>query len=101
MAASDLKGGHQLEKSVVDKVAKTLVDQASNVGESWYRCLTEIFWRSSVAVIICDPLAFNVGVKAENASGQLALFVRLRTANRATEVQRAMSIVKIYRRSAG
>jgi ElaB/YqjD/DUF883 family membrane-anchored ribosome-binding protein len=35
MAASDLEGGDQMEKSVVDQVAKTLVDQASNVGESF------------------------------------------------------------------
>jgi ElaB/YqjD/DUF883 family membrane-anchored ribosome-binding protein len=34
-AASDLKGGDQMERSVVDKVAKTLVDQASNVGETF------------------------------------------------------------------
>jgi len=30
-----LEGGDQMEKSVVDQVAKTLVDQASNVGESF------------------------------------------------------------------
>jgi len=35
MAASDLEGGDEMEKSVVDKVAKTLVDQASNVGETF------------------------------------------------------------------
>jgi ElaB/YqjD/DUF883 family membrane-anchored ribosome-binding protein len=35
MAASDLEGGDEMEKSVVDQVAKTLVDQASNVGETF------------------------------------------------------------------
>jgi hypothetical protein len=39
-----------------------------------------------VAVIIGDPLAFGVGVKAESASGQLTLVVRLRMANRAVEI---------------
>ena len=35
MAASDLEGGDEMEKSVVDHVAKTLVNQASNVGETF------------------------------------------------------------------
>jgi ElaB/YqjD/DUF883 family membrane-anchored ribosome-binding protein len=34
-AASDLEGGDEMEKSVVDQVAKTLVDQANNVGENF------------------------------------------------------------------
>ena len=37
MAASELGGGDEMEKSVVDKVAKTLVDQAGNVGETFRR----------------------------------------------------------------
>jgi ElaB/YqjD/DUF883 family membrane-anchored ribosome-binding protein len=35
MTASDLVGGDEMEKSVVDQVAKTLVDQASNVGDTF------------------------------------------------------------------
>jgi hypothetical protein len=50
-----------------------------------------------VAVIIGDPLAFSVGVKAESASGQLTLVVRLRMANRAMEIQRGFGHCKILR----
>ncbi len=39
-----------------------------------------------MAVIIGDPLAFSVGVKAESASGQLAFVVRFRMTNRAREI---------------
>jgi ElaB/YqjD/DUF883 family membrane-anchored ribosome-binding protein len=35
MLASDLYGGDEMDKSVVDQVAKTLVDQANNVGDTF------------------------------------------------------------------
>ena len=53
MLASDLSGGDEMQKSVVDQVAKTLVDQANNVGES-FRKASE--FTSSVAGSVNDGM---------------------------------------------
>jgi hypothetical protein len=40
-----------------------------------------------MAVILGDPLAFDVRLKAEETSGQLAFVLRLRRADRTSNIQ--------------
>jgi len=51
-------------------------------------CRTGFFWRSPVAMIFGNPLAFNVGFKAESARCQFAPIVGLGCTDRAGEIQR-------------
>jgi hypothetical protein len=47
--------------------------------------------RRRAAEILGDPLAFNVRFKAESAGGQLALLLKLRFANGASNIQRKIT----------
>jgi hypothetical protein len=52
-----------------------------------FRVRVRVRERSFAAVILGDPLAFNVRFKTGSATAQLALFLRLRVANGANKIQ--------------